>query len=169
MVSTCLGSMPAAARLSLQVPDAEPRQLTAGAGIDQDELRAGIDGERRERDRQRVGREEVVGERLLHVRPGGVAHELVVDLAVPDSVVDRGQLIAADLVAIDAGRLLAGRGRGRRRGSGRQGTAAAAVAEPARSARRVNSVMRASLRESAAIYRRGDDDFVAIGGAVTEA
>ena len=44
--------------------------------------------------------EEVVRQRLLHLRPGSVADELVVDLAVPHPVVERGQLVAADLVAV---------------------------------------------------------------------
>src|SRR5262249_46819247 len=66
----------------------------------------------RERKRQLVGRQEIVGERLLHVAPWRVAHELLVDRPEPGAVVQGGELVAADLVAVDAGRLSAGRRHG---------------------------------------------------------
>jgi outer membrane cobalamin receptor len=50
---------------------------------------------RLDRNRQLVGGQEIVGERLLHVGPGRVLHELVVDRAKPGTVVQRGQLVAA--------------------------------------------------------------------------
>ena len=56
--------------------------------------------------------------------PCRIADEVVVDLAHPDAVMDRGQLERTDLVAVERGRLLAGDGRGglrrygKRRGRG---------------------------------------------------
>ena len=55
---------------------------------------------------------------MLHFGERRVVDEFLGDRPVPDAVIERGQLEGADLVAIDAGRLLAG---GRRRGGGRIG------------------------------------------------
>jgi hypothetical protein len=86
-------------------------KLAAGRGVDQDELGAGVDHQRGERDRELSGRHVGVHHRLLHRRPRRVLDELVVDVAQPDAVMDGGQLIGADLVAIEGGGLRAGDGR----------------------------------------------------------
>ena len=89
-------------------------------------------------------------QRLVDLVGAGVAHELVVDLAEPGAVVERGHLVAADLLAIDAGALHAGGGRRRRR-AGAADSPAAAV-EPASMLRRVNAVM--AILPGVAAYRR---------------
>ena len=82
--------------------------LSAGAGIDQDELLSGIDDKGRERRRQLVGRHEGGGERVFDFRERGVANEFFGDRTIPDAVVERGQLEGADPIAINARRLFAG-------------------------------------------------------------
>ena len=94
------------------------RDLAAGAGVDKHELAAGVDDQGREWRRQLVGGHERGGERALHFGERRVVDEFLRDRAVPDAVIERGQLEGADPVAVDAGRLLAG---GRLRGSGRIG------------------------------------------------
>ena len=89
--------------------------LAGGAGVDQDELRSGVDQQHGERHRQDVGRQERRGERRIDRGAVGVAHELVVDLERPQAVIERGELSIAELVAIDAGTLREGLGRGAER------------------------------------------------------
>ena len=103
------------------------RDLAAGAGVDQNELVAGIDDQRRERRRQFVVRHEGRIERMLHFGERRVADEFVGDRPVPDAVIERGQLVRADLVAIDAGRLFVGGGAAAAAGSAPAAIAAAAV------------------------------------------
>ena len=97
------------------------RDLAAGAGVDQNKLAAGIDDQRRERRRQLVMRHEGCIERVLDFGERRIADEFVGDRPVPDAVIERGQLVRSDLVAIDGGRLFVG---GRRDGRGRIGAGA---------------------------------------------
>ena len=85
--------------------------LPAGAGVEQDELRAGIDQQCRERRRQLLGRHERIVHRLADLGVIRIADEFLVDRAVPHAVIERGDLEGADLVTVEAGRLLAGRRR----------------------------------------------------------
>ena len=111
------------------------RDLAAGTGIDQHELLAGIDDQRRKRRRQLVGRHEGVGERALDFGERRVADEFVGDRAIPDAVIERGQFEGPDPVAINAGRLLPAGGAAA--AAERARAESAADAEPARSVRRV--------------------------------
>ena len=73
-----------------------------------------------------------------------VADELVVDRAIPHAVIERGQFERADLVAVEAGRLLAGLGRrGDRRTRERRQRRQRGAREqrPAREARHVSPLM----------------------------
>ena len=54
--------------------------LAAGAGVDQDQFRSGVDQQHRERHRQDIGRQERRGKRPVDRGVVGVAHEFVVDL-----------------------------------------------------------------------------------------
>ena len=56
-------------------------------------------------------------------RAAGIADELVVDRQIPDAVVKRSELVVAELVAIDAGALRAGHGRGGARAHRQRGGA----------------------------------------------
>ncbi len=91
--------------------------LAGGAGVDQHQLGAGVHHQRGERYRQYARRQECRGERLIHLRAAGIAHELVVDRQIPDAVVKCGELIAAEIVPINSGALRFGR---RHRRTGRQ-------------------------------------------------
>ena len=92
--------------------------LTAGAGVDQHNLLAGIDDQRREWRRELVDRHERSGERVLDFSERRVADEFVGDRPVPDAVIERGQLECSDPVAINAGGRFAD---GRRRSFSRPG------------------------------------------------
>jgi hypothetical protein len=101
--------------------------LTGGAGVDQDQLRAGVDQKHGERNRQDIGRQEHGSERAIDRGVVGVADELLVDLDGPQPVVQRGELVIAELAAIDARSLCGGLGgcgerggAGQRRASARQ-------------------------------------------------
>src|SRR5215471_2563732 len=89
------------------------RELPAGASVEKHQLAAGIDEQRRKRHRQSVGRHEGVGQGLLDFGVGNVAHEPGVDRSVPKAVVNRGELEAPELEAIEAGRLLSADRHGR--------------------------------------------------------
>ncbi|WP_261403918.1 hypothetical protein [Chenggangzhangella methanolivorans] len=118
-MSTAFGSTPAA---EILVELARGRgEASAGAGVDQHEAAAGVDHERREGDRQRLGRDEGVFEGLSNVLERGVLHETGVEGAAGEAVGQRRDLERADLVAIDARRLAAGRGRGGARARSRDG------------------------------------------------
>src|SRR5262249_58418582 len=70
--------------------------------------------------------QERIRQDLLYLREGDVAHELIVDGAVPHSVVKRRHFVVAELVTVDARGLLSGRrrlgeGRGRHGGCGERG------------------------------------------------
>ena len=78
MVSTDFGSMPAAAMLARHGAGGR-RELPAGAGVEQDELGAGIDQQGRERDRDCVGRQELIRQRLLNIGERCVFDEFVVE------------------------------------------------------------------------------------------
>ena len=83
------------------------RNLAAGAGVDQDELLAGIDDEGREWRLELVVRHVGRVQRMLDFSEGGVADEFVGDRPIPDAVIQCGQLERSDFVAIDARGLLA--------------------------------------------------------------
>jgi hypothetical protein len=85
--------------------------LAGAAGVEQNQLRPGVDQQRRERDRQLVRREKRIRQCFLHCFERRIADEALVDRPMPNAVVEGGHLEIADLVAIDAGGLLAG-GRG---------------------------------------------------------
>jgi hypothetical protein len=87
-----------------------PRQsrAIAGAGVDGNQPRAGIDDHWVERDRERLGGLKGLAQDLLHVRDRRARHDGSIQLAVPYSVVDDRDLVVAKLVAIEARRLVAG-------------------------------------------------------------
>src|SRR4029077_17824348 len=64
--------------------------------------------QRRERYWQDAWRKECRGERLIHLRTAGIAHEFVVDWQIPDAVEKCSDLIAAEIVPIDSGALNVG-------------------------------------------------------------
>jgi hypothetical protein len=105
-MSTVVGSTPAAARLAAR----------SVAGIEQHELRPGIHQGRMEVVADLVGRKATRGEERLHVLELGVAGWTGAELDLAHTVQNGGDLEIPDLVAIVAGRLLAGRGRGRTSG-----------------------------------------------------
>ena len=87
------------------------RDLASRAGIEEHEPLAGIDDECGEWRRQFVMRHKRCIERVLDLRKRRVDDEFVVDRSIPDAVIERGELIRADLVAVNPGRC----GTGRRR------------------------------------------------------
>ena len=74
------------------------------SGVDQHELAAGLDHERREGHRKLVGRQETIRQRLLQGARRRIRHEAV-ERAVGHAVVDGGHQHVADLVAEEGGRL----------------------------------------------------------------
>ena len=92
--------------------------LAAGAGVEKYESFAGIDDQGGERRRQFVVRHEGSIEGLLHFGERSVTNEIRVDRAIPDAVVERGELVIADPVAIDPRRRRTDRGGFRARAHG---------------------------------------------------
>ncbi len=90
--------------------------LACSPGIDQHQLCAGVHQQRRERYGQDLRRQERGGERVVDFGAARVADEFLVDRHIPDAVIERGELIAAEIVAIDAGALRRSRRCARRRG-----------------------------------------------------
>ena len=84
----------------------------AVTGVDGDQLRAGVDDDRVEDQRHRVFRQVRRFERGVDLVLLGVVHERVRQRERPRAVRHDGDLVDADLVAIESGRLLAARGRG---------------------------------------------------------
>ena len=114
-MSTAFGSKPAAAMLLANCPTLpllDAKAAAAVAGVDHDQLAAGIDDQRRELDRHLVLRHERLFERGVDFVLLGVEHEGIAQREVVDAVGDDGHLGVADLVAIETRRLLVGRRRG---------------------------------------------------------
>jgi hypothetical protein len=98
-----------------------------GAGIDEHELRAGIDHERRKRNHHLVGALELIVECFLRVGNGEILEQSGREVRHPDAIVNGGDFVGADLVAVEARGLLARKGRssaggldGRERADGRR-------------------------------------------------
>ena len=101
----------------------------AVAGVDHDQLAAGIDDQRRELDRHLVFRHERLFERRVDFVLLDVEHERIGQREVVDAVGDDRHLGVANLVAIEARRLLFGGRRGGLGGHcGNSGVAARAAA-----------------------------------------
>ncbi len=130
-------------------------------GIDHDELRPGVDDDRIEGVGDLVGRQMVLGEDLVDVVLAGAGRVIVRQVDGRDAVADHGDLVGADIVAVEA-RIL-GRCRGAAALAGdvfTKGRSAEAAA-PASVARRVISVMAMSWgwvanerHEPARLWRR---------------
>src|SRR5262245_64637822 len=82
----------------------------AGAGVDGDEPRAGIDDHWVERDRERLGGLKGLAEDLLHLRNRRARYDGSVQLAIPYSVADERVLVVPELGAVGGRYVRAGYG-----------------------------------------------------------
>ena len=121
-VSTWLRSMPDAFKLFVELAGRTLAALEIGlarASVDHHELAAGVDDDGRVGDGDHVGTGRQVGGRqtLVHLLAALARHEAIRKLGAGDAVGDHRHLVRADLVAVPAGVLRAGRRRSSLRGT----------------------------------------------------